>query len=540
MDTGDLAQRVEGLSAEGQPGLPLKIFINYRHEDMPFAASMLYQQLKGRFGKENIFFDEGALLPGMRWLGEIKSHLAGTPGVFLAMVGSRWMPAMDAHRRRGDDDYVAEEIELALQNGWLIIPVLVNEASLPDRTKLPAAIRTLPDCQVARLRQTSLDEDVNDLSGRLDEIRTKMNNKGGGPQKAGVPAGIRVPVADAPVEQVTGLPDDTDSLGASAPDVFPADEEHYQRLVDEADNLVIFLGAGANADDRAGPFQVGTPMLPDDTDIAEYLAAKAKLKSGERELAEVAQYASIIRGEPNMFKWVKQLLRVDSEPDPVHTYLARLPKRLEELGLGKRYQMIVTPKFDVALERAFQKEGEPFDVAVYMAPGTEYSGKFVHLASESVDPRPVLVPNEYNLFPIVDEGELTKTIIVRINGAIDDIKAGYRWKSNFVITEDHYIDYLGGRPAEEVVPIQILAKLRQASCLFLGYTIADWRLRVFLHWIWQGERPSRATHWAVERNPGILERQFWQLSGVCLFRSRLTDYVQGFDTFLREHRDELI
>ena len=116
---------------------------------------------------------------------------------------------------------------------------------------------------------------------------------------------------------------------------------------------------------------------------------------------------------------------------------------------------------------------------------------------------------------------------------------GYRWKSNFVITEDHYIDYLGGRSAEEVVPTQILAKLRQASCLFLGYTIADWRLRVFLHWIWQGEKPSGATHWAVERDPDVLERQFWQRSGVCLYRSRLTDYVKGLDRFLDEHRDEL-
>ena len=60
-----------------------------------------------------------------------------------------------------------------------------------------------------------------------------------------------------------------------------------------------------------------------------------------------------------------------------------------------------------------------------------------------------------------------------------------------MITEDHYIDYFGGRPAEEVVPMQILAKLRQSSCLFLGYAMADWRLRVFLHWIWPGETAER-------------------------------------------------
>jgi hypothetical protein len=164
----------------------------------------------------------------------------------------------------------------------------------------------------------------------------------------------------------------------------------------------------------------------------------------------------------------------------------------------------------------------------------------VHVSWGSVEARPVVTPNEYDEFPIVgDDFELTRTVIVRINGSIDHHATGYRWKKNYVITEDHYIDYLGGRPAEEVVPMQILAKLRQASCLFLGYTIADWRLRVFLHWIWPGERPNGATHWAVERDPDMLERQFWQRSGVPLYRSRLTDYVQGFDRFLVEHRDEL-
>ncbi len=78
-------------------------------------------------------------------------------------------------------------------------------------------------------------------------------------------------------------------------------------LADEADNLVIFLGAGANADDRDGPFRPGASMLPDDADIAEYLAVKARLKSSERQLAEVAQYARMIRGEPRVYSWVKSI-----------------------------------------------------------------------------------------------------------------------------------------------------------------------------------------------------------------------------------------
>ena len=518
VDTSDSFRPARDLAAEGPAGLPLKIFLNYRHEDMPFAAMTLYRELRGRFGKENIFFDEGTLRPGMRFPEEIKSHLADGAGAFIALIGSRWMPTMTAHRQRGDLDYVTKEIELALQNRWTVIPVLVDDAGLPDALQLPPAIRALPDCQAARLRQMNLDDDIEELSARLNEIREGRKDEIEPPPTVIEPSPVPGP-----------------------PPVLAADDEHYQMLVDEADNLVVFLGAGANADDHEGPFREGAAMLPDDTDLAEYLAAKIRLESGQRDLAQVAQHVRMIRGEPNVFRWVKQVVGVAPEPGPVHKYLARLPRRLEELGFQKRYPMIVTPKLDLALERAFQEEGEPFDVAVYMAPGTEYAGRFVHLPWGQVDPRPIMTPNEYTDFPIVtDYGELTRTVIVRISGAVDDLETGYRWKSNFLITEDHYIDYLGGRPAEEVVPTQILAKLRQASCLFLGYKIADWRLRVFLHWIWQGERLSGATCWAVERNPDVIERQFWQRSGVCLYKSRLTDYVAGFDRFLTEHRDELI
>jgi hypothetical protein len=502
---------------------PLKVFINYRHEDMPFAATFLYRALQGPFGAENIFFDQGTLEPGMPFLAEIKSHLAAPSGAFLALIGPKWLRIMISHQQLGDEDYVAKEIELALRGGWTVIPVLLNEAGLPEQDKLPPAVRAILDHQAARLRQTSLDEDINMLSARLEDIRRPQMIEpphGNGEKPDEASRKDRVPPPPVRLE--------------------PVDEDHYRMLVDEADNLVIFLGAGVNADDREGPFREKAAMLPDDTDLARYLAAKVRLPTAQRDLAEVAQYVRMIRGEPHVFRWVKEVLQVESEPGPVHRYLARLPRRLEELGLRRRYQMIVTPKFDAALERALREEREPFDVAIYMAGGTEYAGRFVHLPWEHADPRPVLTPNDYDGFPFVtDDGELERTLIVRIHGGVDDFAAGPRWKSNLVITEDHYIDYLRGRSPETVLPGQILAKLQNASCLFLGYTISDWRLRVFLHWIWRGEMPIGATHWAVERDPDALERRFWTRCGVSLYSSRLTDYIEGFDRFLVDHLDEL-
>ena len=34
-------------------------------------------------------------------------------------------------------------------------------------------------------------------------------------------------------------------------------------------------------------------------------------------------------------------------------------------------------------------------------------------------------------------------MIVWINGAVDDL-LGFQWEDNYVITEDHYIDYMSG------------------------------------------------------------------------------------------------
>jgi SIR2-like domain/TIR domain len=530
VDASDSARA--DLSTGGTPAQPLQIFINYRHEDVPFAAMTVYRELRGSFGQQNIFFDQGTLRPGMRFPEEIRSSLTKGSGAFIAMIGSQWAPTMLAHRQRGDLDYVAKELELALQNKWTVIPVLVDNASLPEPLQLPRAIRALPDCQVARLRQTNLDDDIAVLTARLNEIHQATADNASQPAAAGA-AMTTQPSASTKQMMRPSAPSRPADPGETTASL-KVDDAHYQALNEEADNLVVFLGAEANADDHDGPYREGGAMLPDDNDLADYLAAKIDLPSGHRDLAEVAQYVRMIRGEPNVFRWVKQILGVDSEPGPVHRYLARLPKRREELGLERRYQMIVTPKLDVALEKAFRDEGEPFDIAVYMARGTEYAGRFVHLPWQEAEPRPIVTPNEYTGFPIVtDYGELTRTVIVRISGGIDDAGIGYRWRSNYVITEDHYIDYLSGRPAEEVVPIQILAKLRQASCLFLGYTIADWRLRVFLRWIWQDDRLGTATHWAVERNPDALERQFWRRCGVDLYECRLSDYVRGLDEFLQ-------
>jgi len=194
---------------------------------------------------------------------------------------------------------------------------------------------------------------------------------------------------------------------------------------------------------------------------------------------------------------------------------------LEEIGLENRYQLIVSTNFDTALEQAFDDEMEPYDLAVYMASGPD-KGKFVHFPSEGT-PRPIDDPNSYTKFPIRLDYELERTVIVKIHGAMDGKVGDYRWKENYIITEDHYIDYLSKSPIESLVPVQVLDKLKESHCLFLGYTVRDWNLRVFLKRIWEGNLGAKS--WAIEPDPDVLEKNLWAQSNVDLYAADLGDYV---------------
>jgi len=132
---------------------------------------------------------------------------------------------------------------------------------------------------------------------------------------------------------------------------------------------------------------------------------------------------------------------------------------------------------------------------------------------------------------VAGDGRLRRTVIVWINGAVDGL-LDLHCEDNYVITEDHYINYMNGS-AEEVVPGQILMKLRKSNYLFLGYTIADWRLRVFLKRIWKGPGLGRAQYWAIEHQADALEEDLWRQLNVRLYRSSLADYLQGLHQFLK-------
>ena len=489
----------------------LRVFINYRKDDAWAEALLLYDRLAARLGSESVFLDARNLKPGMNWFEEIKSQ-RDSCGVLLALIGAHWISILRARDHaaivKPAEDYVRFEIQHALRSnsGIRVIPVLLGDDVPFSAELLPKSLQALAKIEVAQVRQKLFDQDIAHLIDRLEAI---------GREQPGPPPPPASPAAAvSPIGPIQG---DGTVLAAPRPDGAQC-ELVLQQMVDEG-NLVVFLGSRLTAG-HSGPPR-GPGLLPDAHEIAAGLAKRFGMEPPWLDLPEVAQYVYLTRGKPDLYRTLRQLLTVDCEPGPVHRFLARFPAMLKELDLEKRYQLIVSTNFDTALEQAFDREQESYDLAVYMASGRD-QGKFVYFPWDG-DPEPVVDPNSYAELSIGEEYELERTLIVKIHGAVDGAVGGYGWKENYVITEDNYIDYLSRSPIESLVPTQILGKLRESHCLFLGYPVRDWNLRVFLKRIWEGSIGARS--WAVGPDPNALEKYFWAQSNVDLYAADLGDYV---------------
>jgi len=405
------------------------------------------------------------------------------------------------------EDYVRSEIQRALRlnSGIRVIPVLVGDNVSFKAEELPRSLRALAKLEVAQVREKLFEQDVGLLISRLETIAREQPT-------------ISLQSETALGKERHPAPIPAGKGGVAPPPDSAHCEDVLQQMVDEG-NLVPFLGSRMSAG-RASAVE-GRPSLQDAEGLAPALARRFGMKQARLDLPEIAQYVYVTKGRPDLYRALRQLLMADSEPGPVHRFLARFPRTLEGLGLEKRYQLIVSTNFDSALEQAFDDELEPYDLAVYMASGPD-KGKFVHFPSEGV-PRPIDDPNSYTKLPIGIDYELERTVIVKIHGAVDGNVGDYRWKENYVITEDHYIDYLSKSPIESLVPVQVLDKLKESHCLFLGYTVRDWNLRVFLKRIWEGTLGAKS--WAVEPDPDVLEKDLWAQCNVDLYAADLGDYV---------------
>jgi hypothetical protein len=481
----------------------VQVFISYRRSDTQSASRQLAEELRRRFGPEDVFFDTRDIAAGTEWRGDTMRRVQGSD-VVLAVIGPHWAEAAaDRARRslldRADEDLVRLEIETAFMHGAIVIPVLVDDAEMPARETLPRPFRPLVDVQAQTLHHASWDRDVDALVEVLAHLSVRP------PPRLESPVGWRAPPIRTAAQRVASY------------------------IVERS--VVTVLGCGANAVDRETPWQEGSGFLPDDAELARYLAQRFAVASDTDDLARVSEHVSLTEGRVDLSRTLRDLLvKSDYGPSSVHRSVARVPGRVRERS-RERYQLLITTTYDTALERAFDAVHEPYDLVVFVATG-EHSGRFVHIPwwdPEGRGARPITIPNEYVDLPIDEDGELERTVILKLHGGPADLgKDRPSLRDNFVITEDDYIGYLTESPVESLIPLQILNTIRDSHLLFLGYRVQDWSDRVFLQRIW-GNHPLEARSWAVGPRPGGVERELWDRLGVNVIEEPLADFINDLE-----------
>ena len=152
----------------------MRIFISYRHSDSVAAtAALLLDRLGGPFGGDSVFLDSDGLALGDQFPDKLSRQLASC-NVFIALIDPHWLASVG--RLQTPADWVRRELEAALRrlrdDGVLVVPLLLQGATMPDANALPASLAALCDQHAMPLRSATLAEDIATLAQRLQHRLT--------------------------------------------------------------------------------------------------------------------------------------------------------------------------------------------------------------------------------------------------------------------------------------------------------------------------------------------------------------------------------
>ncbi len=126
------------------------IILSYRRDDTGSIAGRIFDRLVGHYGADQVFMDIDSIPFGLDFREHIQETLKRCD-VLLAIVGRHWAAPDETGGLRINDetDWVRIEVEAALAKKIPVIPVLIDDASLPSPASLPEGLRSLVFRQAA-------------------------------------------------------------------------------------------------------------------------------------------------------------------------------------------------------------------------------------------------------------------------------------------------------------------------------------------------------------------------------------------------------
>ena len=314
--------------------------------------------------------------------------------------------------------------------------------------------------------------------------------------------------------------------------------EHCMRVVPKIiqGNVVFFLGWDINLYGRQAelawrPDQF--KFLPTMSELTTYLSNKYNypLINEKQNFSLVSQFIVNQYGFPELFATLNGIMGKHYPPTRLHHFLAKLPDIIASCG-SRHYPLIITTNYDNALERAFVKNKQPFDLVYYVAKGKN-RGKFVHCPPDGkarlTKERNYTEERNYEN----DVSFKHYPVILKICGTLTPIHSTLDSYSGlndngFVIGQDFaHFDYIDVME----LPISLIHKLYNNDVLFLGCRSQDWNLLNLLRHLWGDQRnkdillKTELLSW-IEPSPLVLDQQSLEASSsIEVFSAPLEKYL---------------
>jgi hypothetical protein len=147
-----------------------EVFISYRRDDASSEAGRLADAIRNHFGHDSVFIDTADIRFGEEWP-EALSTAVENATLVVSVIGPEWILARDEFgRRRIDDpdDWVRREIELVIELGKTVMPLLVRHARMPPPGALPPDVAPISSRQAFEIRGESWTLDLSLVLSELE------------------------------------------------------------------------------------------------------------------------------------------------------------------------------------------------------------------------------------------------------------------------------------------------------------------------------------------------------------------------------------
>jgi len=132
-----------------------RVFLSYRRADTIKDTGRIYDRLAYEYGRGSVFKDVDNTPLGADFR-RVITEAVSSCDVLLVVIGRHWAEVQDEqgqHRLDNPDDFVRIEVETGLQrDSCLVIPVLVDRASMPKSEDLPDSLQELTYKQAQSVR----------------------------------------------------------------------------------------------------------------------------------------------------------------------------------------------------------------------------------------------------------------------------------------------------------------------------------------------------------------------------------------------------